>query len=192
MDEKTREHLNNLHSRDADLRYASFHYLIQLTQQPVNWAYEVWDELLALLRNGDNHQRAIAAQLLSNLAKSDSQKRMLNHLDQLIAVTKDEKFVTARHSLQSLWKVGVASEDLKKMVVENLGKRFIECIDEKNCSLIRYDILEVLRKMYDQLQDEKLKDIALTLIEKEEDPKYRKKYAGLWKRITKKASEKKP
>ncbi|WP_158623313.1 hypothetical protein [Corallococcus sp. CA053C] len=45
----------------------------------------------------------------------------------------------------------------------------------------RYDILEVFRKTYDIVKDEAPKQVALTLIESEEDPKYRKKYAGLWK-----------
>lgn len=185
MDQTTREHLNNLHSNDADRRYASFQYIINLTNQPVDWAYEVWDDLLNLLRTGDNHQRTIAVQVLSTLAKSDTEKRMLKDLDQLLVVTKDEKFVTARHSLQSLWKVAVVSDDLKKKVVDNLSKRFDECITEKNYTLVRYDILEVFRKIYDQVHDDKLKDTALALIHKEDNVKYRKKYAGLWKDLLK-------
>jgi hypothetical protein len=70
--------------------------------------------MLALLKIGDNHQRAIAAQALSNPAKSDHKLRMLKDFDKLMAVTKDERFVTARHSLQSLWKVGTAGKELQK------------------------------------------------------------------------------
>jgi len=51
----------------------------------------------------DNHQRAIAAQVLSNLAKSDPKSRMLEDLDALFVVRKDERSVTAWHSPQSLW-----------------------------------------------------------------------------------------
>ncbi|MEJ7676927.1 MAG: hypothetical protein WKG06_03430 [Segetibacter sp.] len=191
MDQITCEHLNKLHSNNPDTRYASFQYIINLTKQPVEWAYEVWDDLLNLLRTGDNHQRTIAVQVLSNLAKSDPEERMLKDLDHLMTVTKDEKFVTARHSLQSLWKVAVVNEDLKKKVVDNLSKRFDECISEKNCTLIRYDILEVFRKVYGQVHDDKLKDTALSLIEKEDDVKYRKKYTGLWKDLLKGTKEKK-
>ena len=190
MDPNTRQHFANLHSKDAESRAASFHHLLALVQQPVDWAYEVWDELLALLREGDNHQRAIAAQLLSSLAKSDSQQRMLKELNQLMAVTKDERFVTARHSLQSLWMVGTASRALQNAVVDRLSQRFRECATEKNGTLVRYDILEVFRKIYDVMQDEQLKQLALTLIETEEDPKYRKKYSGLWKDLVKKRSAK--
>jgi hypothetical protein len=186
MDQTTKQHFNNLHSKDASLRYASFQYIINLTKQPVEWAYEVWDDLLAMTKTGDNHQRTIAVQVLSNLAKSDPKKRMLKDLDKLIAVTKDEKFVTARHSLQCLWKVGIVNQELQMKVIDGLSKRFKECIREKNCTLIRYDILEVFRKIYNELPDEKISQTSLALIETEDDPKYRKKNMGLWKDVMKK------
>ncbi|MCW3118159.1 MAG: hypothetical protein JWM28_2241 [Chitinophagaceae bacterium] len=184
MDQETRQHLENLHRNDRDQRYASFQFIIRLTQQPVDWAYEKWDDLLALLNSKDNHERAIAAQLLSSLAKSDPEQRMLNDLDKLMAVTKDERFVTARHSLQSLWQIGIEGEALRRNLMDRLGKRFEECITEKNCTLIRYDIIEVFRKIYNQVPDDKIKTKALSLIETEEDQKYRKKYAGLWKSVS--------
>ena len=185
MDQVTKQHLTNLQSKDANLRYASFQYLIQLTKQPVNWSYEAWDDMIDLTINGDNHQRTIAVQLLSSLAKSDPKKRMLKDFDKLLAVTKDEKFVTARHSLQSLWKVAVVNPEYQKKVIDGLSKRFKGCISEKNCTLIRYDILVVFRKIYDQVMDQKIKEISLALIKTEDDPKYQKKYMGLWKNVLK-------
>jgi hypothetical protein len=67
------------------------------------------------------------------------------------------------------------------MLVDGLERRFDECISEKNCTLIRYDILQSLRNLYDAVQDEGLRAKALEWIEREEDLKYRKKYAGLWR-----------
>ncbi|MCX6048006.1 MAG: hypothetical protein NT075_23135, partial [Chloroflexi bacterium] len=99
----------------------------------------------------------------------------------LLTVTKDEKFVTARHSLQSLWKIGTAGKPQQQLVVEGLAGRFRDCRAEKNYTLIRYDIIQGLRKLYDEVKDEKIKATALALIETEEDIKYRKKYASLWK-----------
>lgn len=182
MDAKIRQQLDRLQSKDANQRNASFEYLDQLASGPVDWAYEAWDELLALTRSKDNHERTIAVQLLSSLAKSDPKERILKDLDVLMVVTKDEKFVTARHSLQSLWKIGAAGKKQQKAIVAGLSRRFRECIEEKNCTLIRYDILEVFRKIYDLAPDRALKDMALTLIDLEEDPKYRKKYTTLWRK----------
>ncbi|WPP52117.1 hypothetical protein [Catalinimonas niigatensis] len=185
METTTKKHLNNLNNTDKVLRYVSFQHIMKLTDQPVDWAYEVWDGLLILLKEGDNHQRTMAVQLLSNLTKSDPQQRMLIDFERLMSVTKDEKFVTARHSLQALWKIGIVSETCRNKVIEALSKRFEECSTEKNGTLIRYDIIEVFRKMYDEVEDEKLRDTAVALIETEDDAKYRKKYSAIWKDILK-------
>jgi len=47
--------------------------------------------------------------------------------------------------------------------------------------LIRYDIIQGLRNLYNEVHDESIKQKALELIETEEDLKYRKKYASVWK-----------
>ena len=83
--------------------------------------------------------------------------------------------------MQSIWKVGAAGKDQQKVLVNGLEQRFIECISEKNCTLIRYDIIRGLRNMYDAVKDERIKANAIELVETEEDLKYRKKYTGVWR-----------
>jgi hypothetical protein len=117
--------LNNLWSEGRQLQNEAFTYVLELTARPVDWAYEVWDELVENLSHQDNHNRAIAAQVLCNLAKSDPQNRMLKDFHSLLAVTRDERFVA--------------------------------------------------------VQDEGVRAKALEWIGREEDLKYRKKYAGLWR-----------
>ena len=181
MDKITRTNLDNLWSEDREMQNKAFFHILEATDKPVDWAYNVWDAMVANLSHKDNHNRAIAAQVLCNLAKSDPKNRMLRDLDALLAVTKDERFVSARHCLQSIWKVGAAGKKQQKILVEGLELRFKECITEKNCTLIRYDIIQGLRKLYDEVRDEKVREKALELIETEEDFKYRKKYASVWR-----------
>jgi hypothetical protein len=108
---------------------------------------------------------------------------MLRDFPALLAVTKDERFVTARHCMQALWKVGVAGKEQRAILLEGLEDRFNECITEKNCTLIRYDILQGMRNVYDVVPDEMIRAKALALIESEADPKYRTKYATLWRTL---------
>jgi hypothetical protein len=182
MDKTIRTQIENIRSENGDVQNKAFTYIINLTDKPVDWAYNVWDEMIDGLTHKDNHVRAISAQVLSNLAKSDPKNRMLKDFDKLLAVTKDERFVTARHCLQSLWKVGVVGKKQQKVYMDGLERRFNECISEKNCTLIRYDILQSFRNVYDEVKDEKIREKSLKLIDTEEDLKYRKKYATLWKK----------
>jgi hypothetical protein len=182
MDQKIRAAVDNIRSTDPVTQNKAFQDVIAATDKLVDWAYEVWDEMLDGLRHKDNHVRAIAAQVLSNLAKSDPKERMLKDFNTLLALTKDERFVTARHTMQSLWKVGVVGAKQQKKYMDGLSRRFAECSTEKNCTLIRYDILQSMRNVYDVVKDEKIRAKALTLIETEDDLKYRKKYATLWRK----------
>jgi hypothetical protein len=181
MDNEIRKHLKNLRSAERELQNQAFFYILEATEKPVDWAYEVWDEVVEGLQHQDNHVRAISAQCLCNLAKSDTENRMQKDFPALMAVTKDERFVTARHCLQSIWKVGTFSKEMQKAVVEAFEDRFRNCAAEKNCTLIRYDIIVGLKNLYDEVKDETIKVKALELIETEDDLKYRKKYASVWK-----------
>jgi hypothetical protein len=181
MDNLTRDQLDNIRSPDPQIQNQAFSDLLQKTAAPVDWAYEAWDELIAGLSSKDNHVRAISAQILANLACSDPENRMAQDFESLLAVTRDERFVTARHCLQSIWKVGLAGPPQRELTVAGLERRFHECATEKNCTLIRYDIIQDLRNLYDQIQDDGIRQKALELIETESDLNYRKKYAGVWK-----------
>lgn len=181
MDAAVRARMADIHSADRTVQGDAFGALMEATARPVDWAYEAWDDLRDALSHKDNHVRAIAAQLLCNLAGSDPEARILKDFDALLTVTRDERFVTARHCLLALWRIGTAGEAQKERVVAGLAGRFDDCAPEKNCTLIRFDIIQGLRKLYDQVKDEAIRAKALELIETEPDLKYRKKYAGVWK-----------
>lgn len=171
----------DLWSNDRAAQNAAYASIMALTEQPVDWAYAVWDEVVANLTHADNHNRAIAAQVLAHLAHSDPEQRIVTDLPALFAVTHDERFVTARHALQLLWKVALTGTAQQGAVIDGLVMRYHDCSAEKNSTLIRHDIVKNLRQIFDATHDEAVKTTALALIELETDPKYRKKYAGLWR-----------
>ncbi|MDG3004716.1 hypothetical protein [Paludisphaera mucosa] len=181
MSEVVSTRLSGVFSDDRATQGRAYQSLLQETDGPVDWAYEVWDDLIEALGHKDNHVRSIAAQLLCNLSRSDPEARILGDFDALLAVTRDERFVTARHCLLALWKIGLAGEAQKRRLVEGLAGRFEACAAEKNVTLIRFDVVQGLRKLYDRVKDESIRETALGLIATESDAKYRKKYSGVWK-----------
>lgn len=181
MEAAIRAHLDAVAADEVNAQNAAYAALMEATRGPVSWAYEAWDELVALLRHRSNRVRAIVSQVLCALAASDPEERIVRDLPALLEVSRDERFVTARHCMQSLWKVGAAGVRQREAVVEGLAGRFAECATEKNCTLIRFDIIQSFRRMYDVAPDASLRRRADALIETEPDAKYRKKYAGVWK-----------
>lgn len=182
MNKTIRTHLDNIFSEDGQTQFQAYDYLMKATEKPVDWAYEAWDKIVDGLTHKDNHVRAITGQLLSSLAKSDPKGRIFKDFDKLLNVTKDERFVTARHTMQNLWKVGVASKKHQAMYLDGMSRRFKECVKEKNASLIRYDILISMRNVYNEVKDESIREKALMLIASEKDVKNKKKCAGVWKK----------
>jgi len=176
-----RASMDELKSSNKESQDQAFLSLSEMTKQPVAWAYGVWDDLLCLISEGDNRQRSIAGQLLCNLAQSDPEKRIVKDAAVLLGLTKDERFVTARHCLLSLWKVANAGPRQRNVIVDGLVRRFKECANEKNCTLVRYDIQCTLRRIDDLTPDPQLRSAAEELIQLEEDPKYKKKYATAWR-----------
>ena len=168
-------------SKDRDLQNAAFTSVITATDEQVAWAYDVWVEVVSNLGHEDNHNRAIAAQVLCNLAKSDPDRRILSDFERLLEVTRDDRFVTARHCLQAVWKIGVAGDAQLDLLLRGLQTRFDECGEEKNSTLIRHDILKAIRDVYEVSGHGSIRETALALIQTENDPKYRAKYQTLWK-----------
>ena len=76
MNDTTKTAFDQLTSSDKEIQTQAFFSIMAETEQPVDWAYEVWDGLVADLRHKDNRRRSIAAQILCNLAKSDLENRM--------------------------------------------------------------------------------------------------------------------
>lgn len=54
MNTTTRTILDNLHSRDGELQNRAFLAVIEAANTPVDWAYDVWDEMVATLSHKDN------------------------------------------------------------------------------------------------------------------------------------------
>jgi len=182
MDKTIRAKMDDIFTGDGETQFKAYDYLMKESEKPVSWAYDIWDEVVAGLTHKSNHVRAICGQLLGNLGKSDPKGRMFKDFDKLLNVTRDEKFVTARHTMQNIWKVGLGGKKHQQLVVQGLEKRYKECTKEKNGKLIRYDILVAMHNLYDATTSSEIKEKALELIELEQDAKHKKKYATVWKK----------
>lgn len=181
MDTETKMLIELLEEGDNEAQYKAFVLLIEMMEEKVEWSYEIWDDLVTRLSSPDPHDRARAGQFLNYLAISDPDNRILQDFDKIWAVTYDEKFVTARHTLQSSWRVGLGGKEQRQMLLEHYGKRFEEAEREKNGTLIRSDITKNLKELYDTTKDVEIKQFSLSLIDLEKELKYKKKYEKIWK-----------
>ncbi len=156
MEIEVKQLFDNLASSDDKIRMAAFQEVMKITENKVNWIYDVWDDLVNRLNNPNSYQRSIAIMVLCNLAKSDWQNRMEGSLDGILAHTGDEKFITSRQCIQSVWKIALTNNSAKGVILDHLVKQFEECTAEKHYNLIRQDIIGSMRMISDHTGDEEL------------------------------------
>jgi len=179
MNSKTRTLYSNLSSTDDKDRLDAFNKILSLTDSKVPWVYEVWDDLLLRLGHPNSYQKSIAIMLLCNLVKSDTDQRISQSIETILEHTKDEKFITSRRCIQNIWKVAAAAPDIRQKVIDHLEMRFKECASEKHFNLLRTDIIQSIRSLYDFQPDENLRELGKSMIKEENESKYRKKYEAI-------------
>jgi hypothetical protein len=181
MEKDLKESFNNLESKDDMIRLKALQAILDITENKVDWIYEVWDDLFRKLDDENSYQRIVAIRLLCNLVKSDTENRIQGSLNRLLAHTTDEKFIASRICLQSIWKIAAAKNQTREIIIDHLEKQFEKCLQEKHYNLIRQDIILSMRQLYDQRKDNRLLTRAEELIKNEKDEKYRKKYVNILK-----------
>jgi len=179
MDRAVKEQFDLLSSTDDAIRMGALQTILKLTDQKVDWIYEVWDELFEKLKSENSFQRSIGIMVICNLAKSDTQNRLSHCLDLLLAHSRGEKFITSRQCIQNIWKVATTGGPAYDKILDHLEERFRECVNEKHYNLIRSDVIQSIRSIYDATQDPALLNRAQILIMEEKEKKYLKKLMAI-------------
>jgi hypothetical protein len=106
---------------------------------------------------------------------------VLDDLDHLVSATYDERFVTARHVLSEMWRVGLTEASARGALVDKLAERSANATSERNAALVRYDIVCCLRGLFAETADSKVQQSAAALIAGEIEPSTAAKMRRAWR-----------
>lgn len=176
MEEKLKKLFDQLASKNNTLRKEALDILLKKTEEKVDWFDDAFGVLIGKLDEDNSFQRSIGVMLLANLAKSDTTRVLAGYIDNIVGHTRDEKFITARQTIQNLWKFAVVNEEYKTTIVKHLTEQFADCIYGKHYNLIRLDIAQAMYDIYKVDGDDRLVEHIRELVEIEDDPKHKKKY----------------
>lgn len=144
----------DLSTKDDVVRKSALDKLMTLTGSRVDWIYDHLDTLCAKLDSENSFQRNIGAMLIANLAKSDVEGRLEEVIIRFVAQMNDEKFITARITLQAAWRFGEAKETYAKRIAAGLVESLTNnrhLITHGN--LIRLDAVTSLREIIKAFPD---------------------------------------
>jgi bacterioferritin-associated ferredoxin len=112
--------IEDLSSKHDGIRKTALDELMAITENRVEWVYEYLDIFKSKLQSENSYQRNIGAMLLANLAKSDTQGRLTDVMEAIIRQMDDEKFITARITLQHAWKFAEACGPCARAIAAGL------------------------------------------------------------------------
>lgn len=162
MNAEILKYLNELSLKDNTTRKQAFDELLKLTESKVDWADEAFNVLAPKLESPNSFQRSIAMMLLSNLAKSGIENRMADILPAYLARLDDEKFITARQSIQACYKAAICCYSKRDEIINRLFSLYNSSRHiATHANLIQKDIVTSLYTIYKECPDsvdaEKLK-----------------------------------
>ncbi len=170
-----------LTEKDNEIRYNAFCILEQRSLE-YNDVYPYIDMFINKLKSDNSYQRSIGLMLIAANTRWDSENKIDSVFDLYLSLATDEKPITARQCLQSIYKILPFKENLWKMIVEELINIDILEFKETMRKSIVLDIISVLNyikkekynaeinKYYNSILESDIFDInTLKLLKKEMD-----------------------
>lgn len=180
MDNEITKLVNELAEKNDAVRMAAVNRLMELTEEKVDWIYDYLDVVLDKFGSDNSYQRCIAAKITANLAKSDTEKRLIGIIGKFAAQMDDEKFITARLTIQAAPKFGTASEEYAKAICAAILSTLK---DNRHLSthgnLIRLDAVTSLSEILKKYPGAADKNEAQRLISEQCDAKEAMKLMGI-------------
>lgn len=149
-----------LGEKNNEIRYTAF---LTLKERSIASAdvYPHFDTFIDKLKNNNSYQRSIGSMLIAENVKWDTQNKLESALPDYLANCDDEKFITARQTIQSISVWLPLKEDLFKMITDKLISIDISSRKDSQQKLLLMDILKVLSEIHKIQPSDKIADFML-------------------------------
>jgi hypothetical protein len=133
-----------LGEKDDKLRYNAF-LLLQAHSREQPSLYRYWDVLEGKLSSDNSYQRSLGVMLLSENVRWDKEGKFAKTMGKYIACCSDEKFITARQTIQGLKTIAKSSDQYNNAIKQALVKLQFAKYKDNQQSLLKKDVLNALR-----------------------------------------------
>jgi hypothetical protein len=131
--------VETLSEKDDKLRYNAF-LLLQAHTKVANTVYPYWNKLAEKLDSDNSYQRSLGIMLLAENVRWDSEGKFAGVIGKYFACCNDEKFITARQTIQALAEVAKATSKYNKAIAEGLAGLDFSKYKENQQSLLKRDV----------------------------------------------------
>jgi hypothetical protein len=135
-----------LSEKDDKLRYNAF-LLLQSYSKDSNTVYQHWDKLEEKLDSDNSYQRSLGVMLLAENIRWDVEGKFAGVIGKFLACCSDEKFITARQTIQALGQVIKATDKYNSAIAAGLAGLDFSKYKENQQSLLRRDVASIQKQL---------------------------------------------
>ncbi len=136
--------VEKLNEKDDKLRYNAF-LLLQSVSRILPSVYEYWGELEKKLDSDNSYQRSLGVMLIAENVRWDKEGKFKKTLTKYMRCCNDEKFITARQSIQGLAAILGATDKFNAEIKQGLANLELSQYKENQQKLLKKDISKVLK-----------------------------------------------
>ena len=138
--------VETLNEKDDKLRYNAF-LLLQASSRQVPHVYKYWDEFEKKLDNENSYQRSLGIMLIVENVRWDQEDKFSKTISKYLSCCTDEKFITARQTIQGLEIILKATDKFNDIIKQRLVDLQLSQYKDNQQKLLSKDISNVLKKI---------------------------------------------
>lgn len=136
--------VETLNEKDDKLRYNAF-LLLQAYSRLFSAVYEYWDELEKKLNSDNSYQRSLGTMLIAENMRWDKEDKFSRTISKYLNCCTDEKFITARQTIQGLEIILKATYKFNDTIKQRLANLQLSQYKENQQKLLSRDISKILK-----------------------------------------------
>ncbi len=135
-----------LTEKDDTIRYNAF-LILQANSRKFPYVYDFWSVLEEKLESDNSYQRSLGVMLLAENVRWDKDDKFAKTISKYLRCCSDEKFITARQTIQGLETILNATDKYDAQVKQHLSQLSISQYKDNQQRLLTKDIAEILKKL---------------------------------------------
>lgn len=149
------ELLENLWSKNENIRYNSHKVLFLITEQHPQKLYPKWDYLVKFLDSDNTYHKLSAMHLLANLTKVDKKNKFEKIFAKFYGLLEDKSFITAAYVCGVSGKIALAKPKLQTKITNRLLNIDKTHHQQERIDLVKASIIEAFEQYFDKAKNKK-------------------------------------
>jgi hypothetical protein len=147
-----------VNNRDINVYYNSYMIVAPACEKHPELFYEYTPDVIKLLGSNISYHRNIGMEVLSSLARVDSNNYIEKILNKYFGQIEHKSLVTKRYCVKGLGRIAVAKDKLRTRILKfllSVNGLNSNTKNARQAALLTSDIIEVLTELYTYVKDKK-------------------------------------